>query len=196
MLPIYIMLYLIVVIVFMFDLYLVIKFIEYVYCGAIRHQPPLVSSPKKLRKQVVCEIALNYPDAKNICELGSGFGGLARMIACKTNANVYALENMPFAVFISKACDFLLQCKNNKTIYCDAFNWLEDTGVHFDIAIAYLGPNVTPKIKKYRKKIDVLISLDFEIPELAPKRVIKLKHGYTKYKKIKYPHRIFVYEFK
>lgn len=190
-----IIIYLIFGAVFIFDLYLIIIFIEYVYCANIRHQPPLVTSPKKLRKQVICEITSNYPNAKNICELGSGFGGLARMIARKTNANVYALENMPFSAFISKTYDFLSRCKNNKTIYCDAFDYLKKTHRHFDIAIAYLGPHTTPRIKNHHKKIDILISLDFEIPELTPKRVIELKHGYIIYNKIKYPHRLFVYEF-
>lgn len=182
--------------VILVDIYLIVKFIEYVYCANIRHQPPFVPSPNKLRHLVVQEIALNYPDAKNICELGSGFGGLARMIAQKQQANVYALENMPFSVFISKLCDFLTGCKNNKTIHCDIFDYLEKTNIHFDIAIAYLSPSMTPRIQKYRKKIDVLISLDFEIPGITPKRIIELKHGYTIYNKIKYPHRLLVYEFK
>jgi len=42
---------------------------------------------------VVSEIIKNYPNAKNICEIGAGFGGLARAVARNTNANVYALEN-------------------------------------------------------------------------------------------------------
>ena len=66
----------------------------------------------------------------------------------------------------------------------------------FDVAIAYLGPTATPMIQKYKDKIKVLISLDFEIKNLKPKHVIDMGHGYTIYKRIKYPHRLFIYEFK
>ena len=63
------------------------------YCACVRHQPPFVASPDLSRKLVVSEIIKNYTNAKNICEIGSGFGGLARAVARNTNANVYALEN-------------------------------------------------------------------------------------------------------
>ena len=66
----------------------------------------------------------------------------------------------------------------------------------FDVAIAYLGPTATPMIQKYKDKIKVLISLDFEIKGLKPMRIIDMsKDGYTLYKRIKYPHRLFVYNF-
>ncbi len=55
---------------------------------------------------------------KKICELGSGFGGLARVIARNTKADVYALENMPFAAFMSKIIDILSGCKK-KLHYLD-----------------------------------------------------------------------------
>lgn len=177
------------------DIYLIIKVFEYFYCAAIRHQAPLVSSTKPLKQSVIKEIKTNYPDAKNICEIGSGFGGLARTAARNTNATVYALENMPFSAFISKCFDKLTFCKNNKTIWCDAFKYLENTNITFDIAIAFLGPVGTPMISKHKTKIKVLLSLDFEIKELTPKRIIDIGHGYTIYNKIKYPHRLFVYEF-
>ena len=193
---IYFFVYILLVAVIIFDIYLGIKSFEYIYCASIRHQPPLVASNQHERQLVVDQIKTKYPEAKNICELGSGFGGLARTIARNTKANVYELENMPFSAFVSKTCDILLRCKNNHTIFGDAFEYLKTTNKHFDIAVAYLGPTATPMIYKYKNKINVLISLDFEIKELKPKYVIDMGRGYTIYKRIKYPHRLFIYEFK
>lgn len=193
---IYFVAYVLLIIVCIFDVFLALKFFELVYCANIRHQPPLVSSNDLLRKHVVEQITAHYSKAKNICEIGSGFGGLARAVARKTKADVYALENMPFSAFVSKIFDKITFCRNNKTIWCDAFEYLDKTDKKFDIAIAYLGPTATPKIYHYKNKIKVLVSLDFEISDLKPKYVIDMGHGYTIYKRIKYPHRVYVYEFK
>ena len=54
---------------------------------------------------------------------------------------------------------------------------------------------ITALKQQYKDKIDVLISLDFEIPNLKPKRIIDLKCGYVIYHKTKYPHKLFIYEF-
>jgi hypothetical protein len=101
-----------------FDIYLAIRLIEYIYCASIKHQPPLIASTNCLRRNVTEQIIKHYPESKNICEIGSGFGGLARAVAKKTK-------------------------------------------------------------------------------DLKPAHVIDLsKHGYTIYKRIKYPHKLFIYEFK
>lgn len=182
-------------IAFLIALYLImiIKFVEYMYCSRIRRQPPLVASNNGLRQLVIEQIKTYYPDAKNICEIGSGLGGLARRIAKNTNANVYALENMPCTVFVAKMFDFLTRAKN-KTIWCDAFRWLNDTKIKFDIAVAYLGPEFTTILPKYKNKIQVIISLDFEIENMKPTRIINLGYGFTLYNHKKYPHRLFIYE--
>ena len=193
---IYFFVYTLLAVAIIFDLYLGIKVFEYVYCASIRHQPPLVASNKYERKLVIEQIKNKYPKAKNICEIGSGFGGLARAVARNTGANVYALENMPFSAFVSKTTDRLSFCKNNTTIWCNAFQYLDNTNIKFDIAIAYLGPTSTPKIEKYKNKLKVLISLDFAIQGLKPKYIIDAGRGYTVYNRIKYPHRLFIYEFK
>ena len=177
------------------DIFLLIKLLEFIYCANIRHQPPFVASGKLSRKSVIQQITTKYPNAKNICEIGSGFGGLARTIARGTNANVYALENMPFTAFVSKTLDKLTHCKNNTTVWCDAFKFLAETDKKFDIAIAYMGPTATPMLTKYKTKIKVLISLDFEIPNLPPVFVLNTEPGYTIYNKRKYPHRLFIYDF-
>lgn len=190
------LMYILLIALVIFDIYLGVKFLEYVYCANIKHQPPLVASAACLRRNTVEQIVKYYNKSKNICEIGSGFGGLARAVAKQTKANVYALENMPFSAFVSKICDFIVGCKNNHTVRCDAFEYLDKTNKKFDVAIAYLGPIATPRIQQYKNKIRVLISLDFAIKNLKPTRVIDLsQEGYTVYKKIKYPHRLFVYEF-
>lgn len=192
-----IIIYTVIIIMCIFDIYLAIRLIEYIYCASIKHQPPLIASTNCLRRSVIEQIIKHYPESKTICEIGSGFGGLARAVAKKTNADVYALENMHFSAFVSKTCDLLFRRQNNHTILCDAFEYLERTNKQFDVAIAYLGPTLTKKIQQYKNKIKVLISLDFEIKDLEPAHVIDLsKHGYTIYKRIKYPHKLFIYEFK
>ena len=188
--------YVVLISVIVFDVCWVFKCFEYMYCTHIRIQPPLVSSNKYERYLAVEQIKTKYPNAKNICEIGSGFGGLARKIArANRGANVYALENMPFSAFVSKVMDRLTYCKNNKTIWGDAFEYLDNTDVKFDIAVAYLGSDVTQKIKKYKNKIRVFISLDFELNGIKPNRVIDVNGGCTLYKGVKYPHRLYVYEF-
>ncbi len=188
-------LYVLVAIVFVLDCYLILKFIEFVYCAHVLKQPPMAASVKDLRKTVVKEINKYYKNAKNICDFGSGFGGLARYISKNTGANVYGLENMPFSVFISKLSDYF--CKTtNKTIWCNGFDYMDKTKTKFDVIVAYLGPDLTPHLLKYKNKMRVLISLDFKIKGLKPTRITKVGSGATIYWGKLYPHRLYVYEFK
>lgn len=184
------------VLVFMLALSWVFEFAEYAYCTSIKKQPPLVASCPRLRQSVVEQILKHYSKSKNICEIGSGFGGLARAVARNTDADVYALENMPYSALVSKICDVMTGCKNNHTIWCDAFEYLKNTDCYFDVALAYMGPTATPLIQNYKNKIGVLISLDFEIKGLRPIRVVDLSDcGYVVYNRVKYPHRLYVYRF-
>ena len=64
-----------------------------------------------------------------------------------------------------------------------------------DIAVMYMGPNVNIGSETYLNKFDVLISVDFEIPDISPVCVIDVGNGYTRYAGKKYPHRLYVYEF-
>ncbi len=176
-------------------LFLYLYLIEYLWCIFIKKQVPFVGATDRHKKAVVKYISEHYPNAKNIVECGSGHGGLARYVARKTNANVVGLENMPFCVFMSRFYS-LFSCANFKTVKTDMFEYLDNTKNKFDVAIAYLGPKVVPLLQKYNKKIKVLISLDFEIPELKPIDVVDLKRGYTIYNRKKYPHKLFIYEFK
>ena len=46
-----------------------------------------------------------------------------------------------------------------------------------DIAVAYMGPEVTAGLVRYANKFNVLISVDFAIPELKPVRVVDVCNG-------------------
>lgn len=168
---------------------------EYVWCVYVKDQVPFVGASRLHKRAVSKYINDNYPDAKNIVECGSGHGSLARYVARKTNTNVIGLENGPFCIFLSRFFS-LFSRANFKTINTDMFKYLDNTQNTFDIAIAYLGPTVTPLLQKYDKKIKVLISLNFEVPNLKPVQVVDLKKGFVLYQNKKYPHKLFIYEFK
>lgn len=188
-------LYTILIVFFLFYLYFFIKVFEHLYCSFIRKQVPFVPSRKKSRKAVADQINTYYKNAKNVLEIGSGFGGLARYTARNTDTNVVALENMIFSASISKLLDFISLSKKSKTVWVDAFDFLKNTDKKFDVALAYLGTEATSILKNYADKFDVLISLNFEIPDLKPVRIVDLKSGYVVYNNKKYPHKLFVYEF-
>lgn len=174
------------------EIYALIYMIEYLMAIFVRHQPPYVATNKNSQKKLAQYINTNYPNAKNICEVGSGYGRLARYIGKHTNANVIGLENMPISAFISKVAD-LFQTQS-KTIKCDAFEYLKNTDKTFDIAVAYLSPRHMAKLFKMKNKFKVLISLDFEIANQRPTKTIDLGPGYTLLNQKKYPHKMFIYE--
>lgn len=175
------------------EIYLLVRGAEYLYAAFIRRQPPFVPSNKYLRRATGDVICNNYPCAKLVCEIGSGFGGLSRYIARRCNCNVIALENMMFSSFVSWCGD--LFCRQSRTIRCDALKYMKNTDKHFDIAVAYLGPKLTPTLSEYKDKFSVLITLDFEIPEMRPVRIIDVGHGMTRYNGVLYPHKLFIYKF-
>lgn len=181
-------------IVFLFVVGFWFWLLEYLWCAFIKHQAPCVASSRNLKRETVRVIRQYYPDAKHIIEIGSGHGGLSRYVARRVDAAVIGVENMPFAAMISKIGDWFCWARS-KTIWADAFDYLDNTDKIFDVAIAYLGPKLTPQLKKYNKKIKVLIAMDFEIQKLKPARVIDLNGSIT-YGDKKYPHRLFIYEFK
>lgn len=174
------------------EIYALIYLVEYLVAVFIHHQPPYVATNKNSQKKLVQYINKNYPNAKNICEVGSGYGRLARYIGKHTKANVVGLENMPISAFISKFAD-LFQTKS-KTIKCDAFEYLKNTNKKFDIAVAYLSPHHATELFKLKNKFKVLISLDFEVANQKPTKTIDLGPGYTLLNHKKYPHKMFIYE--
>lgn len=188
-------LYFLLVLMFLIDVWLLIMNIEYWVCAFIWHQPPYVGSNMKLRRAVVNELKQHYPNAQKICEIGAGYGVLARQISKDAARDVLALENMPFSAFIC----WLRGCRwrgRYRTKWCDAIDFLKHTDMHFDVAVAYMGPTFTPRLNDCKKCFDVLVSLDFELPGGRPVRVVDGIRGHTVYNGKKYPHRLFIYEFK
>ena len=180
---------------FVIDFYLFFRFAEYIYCAFIIKQPPNVTSSKYMMQKVVEQINTFYGGAKNICDIGSGFGFMTRFVSKHTKSYVIGLENSMFSAFVSKILDTFCFCKI-KTIRCDAYKYLENIKNPFDVCIAYLGPKEVQNLKKYKSKMRVLICLDFEINMLKPKRVIDIGHGCTRFNNKLYPHKLFIYEFK
>lgn len=171
-----------------------IRGIEYAWCVLVKHQAPFVASSLGQRRATAKHINEYYKNPKTVVEVGSGYGGLARYIARHTGAKSIGLENMPFCVFVARIFDFFSFGKS-KTLFIDAFDYFENNKEKIDVVVAYLGPTLTPKLLKYRKKIKVLISLNFEIEDIKPTRVIDLRRGSVRYGGKKYPHKLFVYEF-
>lgn len=176
------------------EIYWIVRCMEYARCAYQKKQVPFVASDRTLRRAVVREIASRYPNAKNICEIGSGYGGMARAIARRTGANVVALENMPFTYFVARVADFFTFARRVKTIKCDAFEFLGEYDGVFDVAVAYMGPGINDKLKPYMDKFRVLILLDVSLTDGGADYVVDLKHGFTRYGPLKYPHKLFIYE--
>ena len=157
-----------------------VKFIEYSWNVIVSKTPPFVPANSTERAAVVQQINMFYPHAKTVLELGSGYGGLARYIARHTSAHVVGVERMPGAALISWALDKLYRV-NSRTVWGNIYQYLEYMHGRVDIAVAYMGPNVTPRLATYSNKFDVLISVDFAIPELKPVRIVDVCNGYTIY---------------
>ena len=178
---------------FGFLIYMAFAIAEKIYSVIAVGQYPNLASTAALRDAVVREIKTHYPNMKTACDIGAGYGGLARRIAKECDMHVLALENMLFSSFASKALDALTRSKS-KTIKSDAFEYLKKSE-RFDIAVAYLGPGVNAKLADLKGKARVLIALVAPVPGLKPARTIDLPSGWTRYSGARYPHRLFVYEF-
>ena len=66
---------------------------------------------------------------------------------------------------------------NSRTVWGDVFQYLENMDGQADIAVAYMGPEVTAGLVRYANKFNVLISVDFEIPEIKTVRVVDVCNG-------------------
>ncbi len=170
---------------FLFNLEHAICFIR----GCVPNEP----SAYVLRRAVADEINAHYADMKTVCDIGAGYGGLMRYIARNCSMSVIGLENMWISATVSWIADKIHRC-NSKTIFCDAFKYM-DAGHRFDIGVAYLGPGVNDDLGRFCDNFKVLITLDVPIKNLSPTRVVDVGHGFTRYGRAKYPHRLYVYEF-
>ena len=120
------LIYLTAVFLILFITFMMIHIIEHYYCVFIKKQVPLVASSKRLRRLIAKEIQSHYPNAKIIIEPGSGFGGMMRYIARKTDKKIVGIENIHWYAFISSILD---KCYFNKThtICCDAFEYFKNS---------------------------------------------------------------------
>ena len=175
------------------ELYLIITRSEYIWC-VFHNQIPYVASSKYLRRALVTEINKHFPNATSICDIGAGYGGLARYIAKKCDMTVVALENMPFTITMARVMNFVTHSRA-KIVRCDAFKYLK-TSPKFDIGVAYLGPTVNHRLAELKDSFDVIITFDVPIDKLKPTRIIDVGHGTTRYGNRKYPHKLFVYDFR
>lgn len=175
------------------ELYLLVRMTEYFWC-VFHNQIPFVASSKFLRRAAVDAINKYYPGATSVAEIGAGYGGLARYIARNCDATVVALENMPFTVTVARVFNWVARSRV-QIINCDAFEYLKSSP-RFDVGIAYLGPNVNPRLAEYAKKFNMLITLDVPIVGLRPTHTINVGHGFTRYGRKKFPHKLFIYDFR
>lgn len=133
-----------------------------------------------------------FSDMHSVCDIGSGYGGMARMISRRCKMSTVGLENMPFAALVSKTKD-IITFSHNKTVWCDAFEYLAQSD-GFDIAVAYMGPGFNEYLYKYQDKFRVLITLVIPADNMIPTRIISLGHGHTRYGRHLYPHKLYVYD--
>ena len=177
----------------LFELYIIISRSEYIWC-VFHHQIPYVASSIYLRRALITEIRKHYPNATTICDIGAGYGGLARYISRHTNMSVVALENMPFTITVARTINFITR-SHVTIIKCDAFEYIKSSP-RFDIGVAYLGPSVNHRLAELKGKLDVIITFDVPIPKLKPTRTIDVGHGVTHYGRKVFPHKLFVYDFR
>ena len=173
--------------------YIWIKSLEYLWCIFVLHQIPFVASDRLLRRATVQVINQYCPDVKTVCEIGSGYGGLARFVARRCGADVVALENMPFTNFVARMGSFLPGGGRVQNIRADAFKYLGQ-GKSFDVGVAYLGPVVNARLVDVMSCFKILIVLDVPIPYVEPTAVIDVGRGFTRYGRLKFPHKLFVYK--
>ncbi len=170
-----------------------VRIYEYIRCVHFKDQVPFEASSRALRRAVADEINAHYSNMRTVCEIGGGYGGMARYIARKCNMDVTSMENMPFTCAVAHVADFFSMSRS-RTVRCDAFARL-GAGEKYDIGVAYMGPWINPGLGKYSKNFRVLITIDVPIDGIRPRRVIDLGHGFTIYAGRKYPNKLFVYEF-
>lgn len=182
-----------IILIVLIELYVFVSGIEYIWCVS-HNQIPFVHSSIYLRRAAVTEIKKHFPNATSLCDIGAGYGGLARHIARNTNMYVVALENMPFTITVARIMNLITRPRI-KIIKCDAFEYL-NTSPKFNIGVAYLGPNVNYRLAKYKNKFDAIITFDVPIDKLKPTRIINVGHGHTTYGHYKFPHKLFVYDFR
>lgn len=176
------------------EFYLIFRLVEYWWCPIVKKQIPYVASDKKLRRAVAWYIQNHCPKAKTVCEIGAGYGWLARYVGRCCNVSVVALENMPFTYMLAKVFQIFPGGRWVSWVWCDAFDYLKKNKQKFDVGVAYLGPGVNDRLVDVLDRFGVLIVLDVPITGKKPFRVIELGGGFTRYGRLKFPHKLFIYK--
>jgi len=163
--------------------------------AAIKRRVPLVPSSRALRDAVIKEINTHYPHMKTVCDIGGGYGGLGRAIGHGCGMHVTSIEVLPFPALVSKTADILTRV-GSKTIWADAFKYLSASYEKFDIVVAYLGPEFNARLPEILGGARVLITLSMPVPRLSAIREVEIPNGgITRFGRVLYPNRLFVYEF-
>lgn len=172
---------------FIFDVYTILWGIE-IFIASFQKVAPQVPSNFKMRQAVVDEIRKYYPNTKRVLDIGCCYGGMANMIGKNfKNMSVTGVEKMVTPYSYAKIVNAIFGPKNVKFVFGDAFKFIESSA-KFDIGVAYLFPSMMKKVKQVAKKFDVLIILDFPLPDVKPKRIIKLNKNHLG------QHYMYVYE--
>lgn len=155
-----------------FDIVVIFVSIEQMISIFMNRAPSISAGPKS-RQAVIDEITKNFPNAKTIIDIGSGWGTMARAVAKKIpSAKVTGVEIMlaPFVFsFISSAFK-----KNVKFVFGNAFKYLKEKNNKFDVGVAYLLTSEMRDVEKFLSKFDVLLAVDFPMPGVEPIKKIKL----------------------
>ncbi|MCL2737641.1 MAG: class I SAM-dependent methyltransferase [Alphaproteobacteria bacterium] len=135
--------------------------------------PPKVPSQKKMRNVIMAEIHKNFPDAKTIIDIGSGWGGMAMRAAREfPHADAVGIELMPLPFCCATVSRCLLGPKNCRFAFGNAVRFIKDK--KFDIAVCYSGPELMKAIEPHRDNFKVVLSIDFPLPNIAPSRTVTL----------------------
>lgn len=155
-----------------FDIIVLVIGIEQLICFT-KNMAPEVPSSSKLRTSVVKQIPIEFPNVKTIVDIGSGWGGMARLIA-KSNpdAKVIGLEIMPSPFVYSKIRGVFI--KNLKFVFGNAFKYFAKSDEKFDVGIAYLLTPEMKNVENFLSRFAVLFALDFPLPDIEPAKKIKL----------------------
>ena len=160
----------------LFDIIVIFIAFEQMIHIFMDHAPSIAAGPKS-RKAVIEEISKNFPNAKTLIDIGSGWGTMALAISKKIpKLKVSGIEIM-FAPF-SLAYIMSLFKKNVKFVFGDAFKYLKDN--KFDIGIAYLLTSEMRDVEKFLSNFKVLLALDFPMPGIEPTRKIKLHKDFIR----------------
>jgi hypothetical protein len=166
------LIYLYLAVFIIFDMVILVYGAGLVISAFGRIAPP-VPSGRRLRQVFADYIADKYPDVKTIIDIGSGWGTMVRAVAKRfPNADVTGIEMMPIPYLYSILRG--ANMKNARIFFGDAFKFLKKTDKKFDIGITYLLSTEMKDVEKFLARFDMLLVLDFRLPDAAPVDKIKL----------------------